>query len=139
MPIPENESSTVIVVLKGYPRLSETFIAQELLALEQRGLNLSLVSLRHPTDKSTHPVHEEISAPVNYLPEYLYQEPLRVLKSWWKVRHRPGVKICAGILPRTAFDASVRHLCSQRKCRKPRRRFTPISCIRPPLSPATQV
>ena len=118
MPIPENESSTVIVVLKGYPRLSETFIAQELLALEQRGLNLSLVSLRHPTDKSTHPVHEEISAPVNYLPEYLYQEPLRVLKS---------------------FDASVRHLCSQRKCRKPRRRFTPISCIRPPLSPATQV
>ncbi|WP_339714312.1 glycosyltransferase family 4 protein [uncultured Sneathiella sp.] len=92
MPIPENESSTVIVVLKGYPRLSETFIAQELLALEQRGLNLSLVSLRHPTDKSTHPVHEEISAPVNYLPEYLYQEPLRVLKSWWKVRHRPGYR-----------------------------------------------
>jgi hypothetical protein len=30
--------SRIAVVVKGYPRLSETFIAQELLALEQRGL-----------------------------------------------------------------------------------------------------
>lgn len=82
----------ITVILKGYPRLSETFIAQELLALEQRGLNLSLVSLRHPTDTSTHPIHQEIKAPVSYLPEYVYQEPLRVLKSWWKVRKLAGYK-----------------------------------------------
>ncbi|MCZ4281146.1 glycosyltransferase family 4 protein [Kiloniella laminariae] len=83
-------SKKVTVILKGYPRLSETFIAQELLALEQRGLELSLVSLRHPTDKSIHPIHREIKAPVRYLPEYVYQEPLRVLKSWWKARKLPG-------------------------------------------------
>lgn len=70
----------ITLVLKGYPRLSETFIAQEILALEQRGYNVHLVSLRHPTDKSTHPVHQKIQAPVLYLPEYLYQEPVRVLK-----------------------------------------------------------
>ncbi len=86
----QNQAPLVVVVLKGYPRLSETFIAQELLALERLGLRLQLVSLRHPTDKSTHPVNDEISAPVNYLPEYLYQEPLRVLKSWWKARRLPG-------------------------------------------------
>src|SRR3546814_6728286 len=34
----------VAVVLKGYPRLSETFIAQEILALQQRGFRLQLVS-----------------------------------------------------------------------------------------------
>ncbi|GLQ05231.1 glycosyltransferase family 4 protein [Sneathiella chinensis] len=84
--------SVIAVVLKGYPRLSETFIAQELLALEKRGHRLQLVSLRHPTDTTTHPVHDEITAPVNYLPEYLYQEPLRVLKAWWKVRRYPGYK-----------------------------------------------
>ncbi|WP_343560917.1 glycosyltransferase family 4 protein [Kiloniella sp. b19] len=83
-------SQTISVVLKGYPRLSETFIAQELLALERQGFDLRLVSLRHPTDKSTHPIHQEIRAPVSYLPEYLYQEPLRVLKSWWKARRLPG-------------------------------------------------
>lgn len=82
----------ISVVLKGYPRLSETFIAQELLALEKRGVKLHLISLRHPTDKTTHPVHDEISAPVTYLPEYLYQEPLRVLKAWRKVRSFPGYK-----------------------------------------------
>ena len=30
----------VAFVLKGYPRLSETFIAQEILALERRGLDI---------------------------------------------------------------------------------------------------
>ncbi|WP_020590391.1 glycosyltransferase family 4 protein [Kiloniella laminariae] len=90
-------SKKVTVILKGYPRLSETFIAQELLALEQRGLELSLVSLRHPTDKSIHPIHREIKAPVRYLPEYVYQEPLRVLKSWWKARQMPGYKTARSV------------------------------------------
>jgi glycosyltransferase involved in cell wall biosynthesis len=79
----------VAFVLKGYPRLSETFIAQEILALEKRGLDILIVSLRHPTDKRTHPVHAEIRAPVLYLPEYLHRGPLRVLRAWWKVRRWP--------------------------------------------------
>ena len=81
---------TTAFVLKGYPRLSETFIAQEILALERRGLDIVIVSLRHPTDRYSHPVHAEISAPVLYLPEYLVQEPLRVLRAWWKMRRRRG-------------------------------------------------
>lgn len=78
------------VVLKGYPRLSETFIAQELLGLERAGFRLWLVSLRHPTDKKRHPVHDEIKAPVTYLPEYLYQEPGRVLRALVRALPRPG-------------------------------------------------
>jgi glycosyltransferase involved in cell wall biosynthesis len=81
---------TVVVVLKGYPRLSESFIAQELHGLEQRGLALHLVSLRHPTDKLRHPVHELIQAPVTYLPEYLHHEPARVLAGWRGARQLPG-------------------------------------------------
>ncbi|MEO0393992.1 MAG: glycosyltransferase family 4 protein [Pseudomonadota bacterium] len=69
------------LVLKGYPRLSETFIAQEIEGLEARGAAITLISLRHPTDKMRHPVHERIQAPVIYLPEYLYQEPWRVLRA----------------------------------------------------------
>ena len=61
----------VAFVLKGYPRLSESFIAQEILALERRGVDLLIVSLRHPTDRATHPIHRSISAPLFYLPEYL--------------------------------------------------------------------
>ncbi|MEA3194005.1 MAG: hypothetical protein QOD26_2338 [Betaproteobacteria bacterium] len=71
-------------VLKGYPRLSETFIAQEIAALESRGLDILIVSLRRPTDGKLHPVHREIRAKVLYLPEYLLLEPLRVFRGLLK-------------------------------------------------------
>ena len=77
----------VAFVLKGYPRLSEAFIAQEIAALERRGLDVLIVSLRRPTDGRLHPVHREIRAAVHYLPEYLYREPLRALRAWWTVRN----------------------------------------------------
>ena len=82
----------VAFVLKGYPRLSEAFIAQEIAALERRGLGILIVSLRRPTDERAHPVHREIRAAVHYLPEYLYREPLRVLRAWFTVRKLPTYK-----------------------------------------------
>jgi glycosyltransferase involved in cell wall biosynthesis len=82
----------VAFVLKGYPRLSETFIAQEIAALERRGLELAIVSLRRPTDARRHPVHDEIRAPVLRLPEYLLREPLRVLRAWLSQRNKPGYR-----------------------------------------------
>jgi glycosyltransferase involved in cell wall biosynthesis len=81
------------IVLKGYPRLSETFIAQEIRGLEQRGMALEIVSLRHPTDKHTHPIHTEIKAPVRYLPEYVYQEPRRVFRAWRAMRKLPAYRM----------------------------------------------
>lgn len=80
------------IVVKGYPRLSETFIAQEIRGLEQRGLDIEIVSLRHPTEKHTHPVHAEIVAKVRYLPEYLYQEPWRVFTAWRAARKLAGYR-----------------------------------------------
>ncbi|KRB51392.1 glycosyl transferase [Rhizobium sp. Root708] len=80
----------ILVVLKGYPRLSETFIAQELLGLERAGFDLTLISMRRPTDKKRHPVHDEIKARVVYLPEYLHEEPIRVLKGLFAGFRKPG-------------------------------------------------
>jgi glycosyltransferase involved in cell wall biosynthesis len=79
-------------VLKGYPRLSETFIAQEIRALEARGLDIRIVSLRQPTDAKRHPIHAEIAADVLYLPEYLWRQPLRVLAGWRASRRLPGYR-----------------------------------------------
>lgn len=56
-------------VLKGYPRLSETFIAQEIYLLEQRGFELEIYSMRAPREEARHPVHEAIKARVVYIPE----------------------------------------------------------------------
>jgi glycosyltransferase involved in cell wall biosynthesis len=85
-------TGTIAIVLKGYPRLSETFIAQEILALERRGLALRIYSLRHPTDSANHPVHREIRAPATYLPEYLGDEPRRVVAGWRRARRLSGYR-----------------------------------------------
>ncbi|MEE8499465.1 MAG: glycosyltransferase family 4 protein [Kiloniellales bacterium] len=90
MTIGASMAETVAVVLKGYPRLSETFIAQEIRALERRGLALRLYSLRRPTDPVSHPIHDEIRAPVAYLPEYLKDQPRRVFGGWRRARRLPG-------------------------------------------------
>ena len=82
----------VAFVLKGYPRLSESFIAQEIAALERRGLEILIVSLRQPTDERRHPVHDEIRAALLYLPEYLLLEPLRVFKAWFRLRKKASYR-----------------------------------------------
>ncbi|WP_434052647.1 MAG: glycosyltransferase family 4 protein [Roseibium sp.] len=76
--------SRIAVVVKGYPRLSETFIAQEMLGLERRGIGLLIVALRKPYDPYIHELHRQISAEILYLPEYVKDDPARVAraKSW---------------------------------------------------------
>jgi glycosyltransferase involved in cell wall biosynthesis len=88
----------IVVLLKGYPRLSETFIAQELRGLEQSGLELVIASMRRPTDKKRHPVHDEIVAPVRYLPEYLHEEPGRVAAAVLRLLPRSGFWRALGTL-----------------------------------------
>ncbi len=79
------------VVVKGWPRLSETFIAQELALLEEAGHRFEIWSLRKPTDRKTHPLHARVSAPVRYLQEYLHDAPLRTLRgALWALGHRRG-------------------------------------------------
>ncbi len=90
----------IAMVLKGYPRLSETFIAQEIHGLERLGADLILVSLRHPTDSARHPVHDRIKAPVLYLPEYLHEEAGRVFGAVLAGLARPGVWPLLGLWAR---------------------------------------
>lgn len=78
------------VLVKGWPRLSETFIAQELVALEEAGQPFEIWSLRHPTDTKTHPLHDRLQAPVHYLPEYLHDDPARVARARETARTLPG-------------------------------------------------
>ena len=91
--MPEANDARVAVVVKCWPRLSETFIAQEMAGLEARGLKLVIYSLRLPTDPAIHPVHARVKAPIAYLPEYLKNDPMRVLRAWWKARKLPGYKV----------------------------------------------
>ncbi|MEQ8369293.1 MAG: glycosyltransferase family 4 protein [Alphaproteobacteria bacterium] len=99
------------IVMKGWPRLSETFIAQEILELERRGLPLLLVSLRQPTDGATHPVHDAVTAPVLYLPEYLRQAPGRVVLAFLAaLRRRTFARTFVRFLADLARDPTANRL-----------------------------
>jgi glycosyltransferase involved in cell wall biosynthesis len=100
------------IILKGYPRLSETFIAQEIRDLEKHGLPVVIFSLRHPTDKKHHLIHDEIEAPVTYLPEYLHRDISRVWGAWKIVRNwstfRKFYKACVKDLSHSLTPNSLR-------------------------------
>ncbi|WP_425441184.1 glycosyltransferase [Rubrimonas cliftonensis] len=78
------------IVVKGWPRLSETFVAQELKALEDRGLRFDIWSLRRPTDRLRHAIHAKVRAKVRYLPEYTHEAPLTIFDAVFKAAALPG-------------------------------------------------
>jgi glycosyltransferase involved in cell wall biosynthesis len=59
----------IAYIMKGFPRLSETFIANEIHLLETMGMRLRLYSVKRPDKGKTHEVVTRISAPIRYLPE----------------------------------------------------------------------
>jgi len=55
-------------VLKVYPRFSETFVVQEILAHERAGADLEIFALRPTTDARFHADLARVKAPVTHLP-----------------------------------------------------------------------
>ena len=55
-------------VLKRYPRYSETFVVNEILAHEEAGLNLEIFALRPSSDTHFQDTIARVRAPVTYLP-----------------------------------------------------------------------
>src|SRR5260221_14430894 len=68
IPPPRERQLRVAYLLKRYPRLSETFILHEMLALEARGMRLHVYSLLDPAEATVHPDVDRLAAAVTYLP-----------------------------------------------------------------------
>lgn len=66
------DSVTLGFILKGYPRVSETFIAQEIYLLEQMGFKIEILSMRKAREPERQPIVSMIQAPVTYIPEYIF-------------------------------------------------------------------
>ncbi len=69
MPEPTIHSDRLHVgyILKQYPRLSETFVLNEILGLEANHVELSIFSLRHATEGRFHPGIASVKGPVHYV------------------------------------------------------------------------
>jgi glycosyltransferase involved in cell wall biosynthesis len=74
----------IAYLVKTYPRLSETFILNEILGLERLGLDLHIFSLRHPGAEAVHPKVAQVKAPVTYVPGLgLRSHPGDALRVMW--------------------------------------------------------
>ncbi len=65
----------IAYLLKKFPRLSETFILNEMLGLERLGLSLRVISRRRSDDEPIHPQLEELEAAVEVLPAIRELDP----------------------------------------------------------------
>lgn len=63
-------TKTVGYILKKFPVLSETFILNELLELESRGVPLHIFSLERPDDPRFHENLPRLKSSVSYVPDY---------------------------------------------------------------------
>jgi len=64
-------------LLRSYPRLSQTFILNEILALEQIGVSIQIFALTDPREKVVQTQVRQVRAPVHYLDETMQPRLLR--------------------------------------------------------------
>jgi glycosyltransferase involved in cell wall biosynthesis len=104
------------MILKGFPRISETFISNEILLLEQLGFRVHIFSMRRPRESFSHKSIKEIRAPVDYLPETLLAPLPRflfhniILAGKQPVVYAGALKTAARRFLRTRKSATLKHL-----------------------------
>jgi glycosyltransferase involved in cell wall biosynthesis len=75
-------SDRVIYIVRSWPRLSQTFIVNEVLALERRGLELVVFSLVRSGEDVVQPQVADVRAPVHYLDGTRRGADVRRVLSW---------------------------------------------------------
>ncbi|WP_179953879.1 glycosyltransferase [Denitrobaculum tricleocarpae] len=88
--MPETQPLRIGYILKRFPRLSETFILNEILALERAGVEVEIFSLLRPPKEDHHALLSELKASVTYLPSSVSAARLTL---------KTGVEAEAGSLP----------------------------------------
>jgi glycosyltransferase involved in cell wall biosynthesis len=64
-------------LLRSYPRLSQTFVLNEILALEKIGVSIQIFALTNPHEKVVQMQVDQVQAPVHYLDDDMERRSLR--------------------------------------------------------------
>jgi glycosyltransferase involved in cell wall biosynthesis len=88
-------------VLKRFPRISETFVAAELIELERQGERVTVFALSRPQEPFEHGFVGELAARVVYLPLRPLREPVRTVRALvhvWRTSPRGWLRAAAACL-----------------------------------------
>jgi glycosyltransferase involved in cell wall biosynthesis len=100
-------------VIKMFPRLSETFILNEVLELERQGLPLRIFSLKKPVDEVFHAHARLVRSPIHYLPERILHGPWKIARGQvhvWRRHRRPWRHTLRNALRRMRADGDSGNL-----------------------------
>lgn len=109
-------TATIAYILKGFPRISETFISNEILQLEEMGFSLRIFSMRQPRENFSHASVKRIRARVDYLPtELLLDFPRLITPNIFLAVKSPATYGTALTLAKRRFQrtrklATLKHL-----------------------------
>src|SRR5213594_3096351 len=71
-------------LVRSFPRVSETFIINEIIELERQGFDLRIYSMIDPTDPIRHRLVDRIRSPIRYLPNPVWRSlTTLVADHWW--------------------------------------------------------
>jgi glycosyltransferase involved in cell wall biosynthesis len=87
----------LVVLVNGFPRLSETFVLQELLDLERRGVRLLVIALSRPSEIVRQEALGHLRGRVEYVPERLAISRRRVARAHAVLLRWRGVAYGAGL------------------------------------------
>ncbi len=99
-------TAPVAYVVKRYPRLTETFILNEIRAMERLGAALHIVSLLPPEPPPHHPATAEVKAPVHFLPPEFVAKAVTLVRAHGAVFRAAPLRY-AGAFGRAIFWAGI--------------------------------
>jgi glycosyltransferase involved in cell wall biosynthesis len=126
--IDRNPPAQIGFLVKTYPKLSETFILEEILGLENLGVKLHIFSLNPPQDAAVHAAFGRVKADVTYLSgrmalleriavqcKHALRNPSRYVKALWFAMRRPETNglndfLRAGFLGEKLRALGISHL-----------------------------
>lgn len=75
---------TLALLVRSFPKLSESFILAEVLGLQEAGFNLIVYALKRPTDELQQPQIARLRRPIVYLPELPEAQLAAELARLWR-------------------------------------------------------
>lgn len=111
MPPGRTGPPVLAMVLKGYPRVSETFISNEIRLLEELGFRIHIFSMRRPREDFSHASVKLIEAGATYLPEsFFWGLPGLLYANFQLFRHDPRTYVrCMQLLLSRFSGAPKKH------------------------------
>ena len=102
-PVTAPPAGRIGYLVRAFPRVSETFIINEIIELERQGFDLRIYSMIAPTDRIRHRLVDQIRSPIRYLPNLYSAGFVRIVADHLALAVRS---------PRTYWSAVVRLIAS---------------------------